>query len=190
MRRRIAIIAFTGTVFGAALTSLLITIPSVSPAAPSQVYPVGNVQDGLRYNPRAWVGRTVLVQGIVQEVAWKQGAITALVAAGPGKDLPFTPPSGLSRDAIVHLFLRAIIPSVDNPYRPLQLRVQQAQTTDPLPPVLRGLPWVRQLIPAPQRVLGGTPAIYRIHLLARPQRDKACFNLSCDDGVLLTVIRW
>lgn len=190
MRRRVAIVASTGAVFSAALTFLLITTPSMSLSTPSQVYSVGDVQDGLRHNPRAWVGRTVLVQGIVQEVGWEQGATTALVAAGPGKDLPFTPPSGLSHDATVHLFLRAIIPSVDKPSPPLQLRVQQIQTTDPLPPILRGLPGVRRLILASQRVLGGTPAVYRIHLRARPQRGKACSNLSCDDGVLLTVIRW
>jgi len=135
MRRRVTIVAFTGAVFSAALTLLLITISGVGLSVPSRVYSVGDVQDGLRYNPRAWVGRTVLVQGMVQEIGWKQGVTIALVGAGPGKDLPFTPPYGLSHNATVHLFLHAIVPSVDKPYPPLQLRVQQTQTTDPLPPV-------------------------------------------------------
>jgi len=189
---RIVAIACMGIVLIAGLITLLNAAFGMHTGDHPRVYTVYDVQIGLRRDPRAWVGRTVLVRGSVTAVGFDYGATGAEEMAAPGTTQPFLlPVGGLRHVVAVHLFMQTGTLRADLPYyRPLQLRTQQVQSSDPLPSILHDVPGLRNVIPTPQQVRGGVPILLRVRLLPRPHDDRACINRSCDEGMILTSLRW
>lgn len=187
---RLTIVVIVGVVLVITSAAFLVGALNRLPITTARVYTVNDVQAGLRHDPVKWIGRTVLVSGVVGEVAWEQGRRRALEAVGPGSNALFDRPRSMSPDVTVHMFLQPDASGANWPYRPLQLQAPQAQSPDPLPPLLRGIPWLRGLVPAPQQVRGGVSVTYRIRLLPGPWHGSACINHVCDEGVVLSPIRW
>ena len=121
---------------------------------PGRVYTVAQVRQALIADRSAWAGRTILVRGI---------AVTAQTS------FPCTY-TGCS--------LTALVDSLSQP-ETAALWLGQGQP-EPLWSTLRRLPWAGRLAPAEQRPLLGSPATYRIRLLARPD----CAHSSCFDALL------
>lgn len=105
--------------------------------AAGPVYTVADVEHVLVQAPRAWSGRTVLVQGRV------------------AVDRTWSPP-----DSIVTR-LALVDPGRADGLRPLYL---QWGRPDPWLAVLRRLPLLGRLVPPPQRPRVGLPGIYRVRL--------------------------
>jgi hypothetical protein len=187
---QLMIVVIAGVVLVIMSTVFLVGTLNRLPITPARVYTVNDVQAGLRHDPVTWIGQTVLVSGVVGEVAWEQGRRRALEAVGPGSNAPFDRPRSMSPRVVVHMFLQPDASGANWPYRPLQLQAPQVQSPDPLPPLLRGIPWLRSLVPAPQQVRGGVSVTYRIRLLPGPWHGSAYISRVCDEGVVLSPIRW
>jgi len=141
------------TVLLLAVGALLIVRARSGPAG--RVYTVAQVRQALVADRGAWSGKTILVRGI---------AVTAQTS------FPCTY-TGCS--------LTALVDSLTEP-ADVALWLGQGQP-EPLWSSLRRLPWAGRFAPAPQRPLLGSPATYRVRLLARP----ACARSSCFDALLL-----
>lgn len=122
---------------------------------PGRIYTVAQVRRALVADRGAWSGRTILVRGI---------AVTAQTS------FPCTY-TGCS--------LTALVDSLAQP-ADAALWLGQGQP-EPLWSTLRRLPWAGRFAPAPQRPLLGSPATYRVRMLARP----VCAHSSCFDALLL-----
>ena len=151
------------------------------------VYTPAQVHAGLGHNPRAWVGHTVLIRGLV---ATTVGATTVGASAPPSApsiavliDVPRLP-RGLSA-----LELRILLFDYYGlTARPTATLLLRPAPPNPLLAALRRVPIVNRLLPASERVDDGEVGVYRVEILpARrscPQRVLGYGSL-CYDGVLL-----
>jgi hypothetical protein len=134
MTRRLALLA---VLLAATLVAGAVAIQRALDSGP--VYSVDQVSAGLVRDPHAWLGRTLLVRGIVP----------AYYCPGPiSVSCPPTPPTTL------HSAARAS-------GRSLPLFFGSA---DPGTSILQSEPILRSLLPGPQHLLRGRAAVYRIRV--------------------------
>ena len=136
-----------------------------------------------------------MVRGMVDEVDWDYGTASFIAVPGLGTGSPFPQPrpSFLLQRGDAHLSLQPNGVGITTLPPPLRLRVQQGQSSDPLPSILRHIPVLRGLVPAPSRVLGGAALVLRVRLLPSSYPATPCTGhlwASCDEGVVLTPIQW
>jgi hypothetical protein len=159
--------------------ALVTRITGTGPRHPTAetVYTAAQVRAGLRHNPRAWVGHTVLIRGL-------------LAAATGASTTPSVPPIAVLID----------VPPLPRGVSALQLRIliydysgiaAQPTTTlllrpappNPLLALLRQIPVVTCLLPPSERSDGGEVRVYRVVLL--PPRRSCPQKGLCYDGVLM-----
>ncbi len=148
------------------------------------VYTVAAVRAGLQRRPQVWVGRTVLVRGIIAgALSWGTPGYSA--SAQPMN--PLYPPPGLNiRIRLVPLATGGIPPRL---WTGPDLWVSPHLAPYPSGPIvgaLRRLPLVAGLFPAPPQwdTLLGASSVFRLTLL--PLHGTRCRGRprTCDDGVL------
>ena len=135
-------VALTGLVLAGGL-ALVVSTVSTGVGAFGPVYTVSELQAGLADNPHAWLGHTVRVRG---------------VALGRGLGLGLSCPSNASC-----LFSWPALVDADatGPHSVLPLSMGPA---NPLLALLRRLSLVGRLVPGPQLLRWGRPAIYRVQV--------------------------
>jgi hypothetical protein len=170
------IVAALAVLVALALVARMVGTRPGSPAVET-VYTAAQVRAGLRHNPRAWVGHTVLIRGLL---ATASGASTT----------PSVPPIAVLID----------VPRLPRGVSALQLRIlvydrygiaAQPTTTlllrpalpNPLLALLRQIPVVTRLLPLSERIDGGEVRVYRVVLLS--PRHSCLQKGLCYDGVLM-----
>lgn len=148
--------ALLAILLAAALVAGVVAIQRALDVGP--VYSVDQVRVGLVSNPRAWLGRTLQVRGIVPSY-YCPGPISV--------SCPSTPSTTL------HSVARASERSL-----PLFFDSADAGTS-----LLQGEPILRSLLPGPQHLLRGRAAVYRVRLQA-PAGD-VCGYWPCYVAVLI-----
>ncbi len=180
-RRRGPIAVALGVVLGLALLAGLVAAVAGRPSSSAgPVYSVAQVTTGLRQHPRAWVGRTVLVQGrVAGSMSWWSGQ-----SGRSGPLNPFYPPPGLSiRIRLVPLNLNGV-PARIWPGPALWVVPHLApRSARPVMSALRRIPLVQRLFPPPQPLDADvtTPSVFRLTLL--PRHRTRCLNV-CPDATL------
>lgn len=124
------------------------------------VYSLAAIRAQLAQQPQAWVGQTVAVRAVVAPCPWWGGAARLRHCAGRQLVL-FGEPAGVPADPL---------PLVRPPSHPLLA-------------VLRALPLVGALLPAPPLLQLGAAATYRVRL--RATAVKGCGAGTCVEAVLL-----
>ena len=167
----------------AALVALVLVarIAGTGPGYPGAetVYTAAQVRAGLGHNPRAWVGHTVLIRGLL---ATASGASTTASMAPVAVliDVPRLP-WGVSA-----LQLRILVYDhygiATQPTTTLLLR---PAPPNPLLAVLHQIPVVKRLLPLSDHIDGGEARVYRVLLL--PPRHSCPQKGLCYDGVLMGV---
>lgn len=141
----------------------LVAVVTTHVGAATSVYTPSALRAGITRNPSAWVGRTVLVRGLV-------------VGCGPWMHCPIrqmgTPPLALADSATAP---------------PSQALPLQWGSQDDMLAALRRLPFVGRWIPRPQTAHWGTTALYRVRLQALPATACGVQRRSapCDGAALL-----
>ena len=136
MRHSPTIVA-SGVGLGLVAGVLLVVIHGVTSLG--RVYSVAQVQAGLRHNPQLWVGRTVLVYGVV-------------IGCPPGYPCP-------SPGARLGLASSSSVPLA-------QALPLDCEPQDPWLMALRHVPLLSHLVPAPQALYMEGPADYRVRLVS------------------------
>ena len=135
-------VALAGFVLAGGL-ALVVSTVSTGVGAFGPVYTVSELRAGLAHNPHAWLGRTVLVRG---------------VALGLGLGLGLSCPSNAS---CVFAWPALVDADATGPHSVLPLSIGPA---NPLLALLRRLSLVGRLVPGPQLLRWGRPAIYRVQV--------------------------
>lgn len=146
-------LAFLVAVSGLAIVAW-VTLASAYPAAHGPVYSVARVRGQLARDPRAWVGRVVRLRARAELCP----AEIADEGAGCGPAHPVLAP-----------------PDAADAAEPLPLA---AVPDPPLPALLRRLPPLAGMLPAPQRVDWGSVAVYRVRLataVCDPYQPPPCY---------------
>ena len=145
------------------LLALAVLLSAMRPAERGPVYPVAEVRRHLARDPRAWVGRALLVRGeVVPCLAMpsaENGPCAALAPSGRQSPSPTPWRAAIDPLPVVHGGL------------------------DPVLGRLRRLPLLGTLLPAPQVLRWGAVATYRVRLRAIPQ--SICGTGVCYEAVLL-----
>jgi hypothetical protein len=129
-------VALAGLVLAGGLALVVSTVsPGVGAFAP--VYTVSELRAGLTDNPRAWLGHTMLVRG---------------VALGPA-----CPPNA----SCVFAWPALVDVDATGPGSSVPLSMGPANS---LLALLRRLPLVGRLVPGPQLLRWGRPAVYRVQV--------------------------
>ncbi|HWE60118.1 MAG TPA: hypothetical protein VHB98_00250 [Chloroflexota bacterium] len=126
------------------------------------VYSVGRIRAVLTQDPKAWIGRTVLVRGILQ------GPFVFCGATRP------CPPAVLG-----------LIDGENESVAPDQLLPVAAGSPVPLWAVLRRVPLAGTLLPAPQQMRFGLMTTYQLRLRAAPALCGGNTGLLCYEGVVV-----
>src|SRR5205085_2935673 len=134
------------------------------------VYSVTELRARLTHDPGAWVGHVVLVRGTVTGCGFGRPCPLVMVVqcAAPGPCRPIGMPGMMLVDQPTASWLRGL---------PVQLGAQNPQLA-----FLRRLPLVSRLVPPPQGVRWGIPAVYRVQL--QPTQQPACSSSPCYEAVL------
>jgi hypothetical protein len=138
----------------------IVALPSRTDRSP--VYTVAQVRTHLVRQPHAWRDRTLLLRGVAVVAG------TCLPPSGP--QLALCAPS------------RAVLDAADAPSSGTALPLASAGP-DPLLVLVRRLPLLGGLLPAPQAAAWGKVATYRLQLWAIP--DAVCAAATCYEAVLL-----
>ena len=156
MKRRIVLVL-------AALTLAVAIIVAMGhqPTPMGAVYTVAQVRAGLARNPRAWVGRTILVRGLVIRCRLVEGC----VALPPG-----IPRVGLVDGIPIIEMPRAAVLS-----QALPLRISE----NPLWSFLRLIPLLRGVVPASRQLSPAQPTAYRVRLIVETPCAVANSRASC-----------
>ena len=161
-----AILALLGLASAAGL--LLGVMQGTGGAGP--VYSVTELRARLTHDPSAWVGRVVLVRGTVTGCGFARPCPLLMVVhcgtAGPCR--PIGLPGMMLVDQPTASWLRGL---------PVQLGAQNPQLA-----FLRRLPLVGRVVPPPQVVRWGIPAVYRVQL--QPAQRSVCVSSPCYEAVL------
>jgi hypothetical protein len=140
MRHSATLVAF-GVGLGLVAGVLFVVIHGISSIG--RVYPVAQVQAGLDHNPQLWVGRTVLVSGVV-------------IGCPPPDPCPITPAGTVES---VGLASSSSVPLA-------QALPVDWEPQDPWLMALRQVPLLSHLVPAPQGLYMEGPADYRVRLVS------------------------
>ncbi len=178
-------------VIGAGMGVGLVAMVAGRAAARPAVYDVARVYAGVRAHRAAWAGRTIMVQGTIDDYGW--GMAGMLPGHGPVlsesvrvEGNPNDPVLPRGATATVSLTRDRVGGSntVGAPVLSLQV-VQQPEVASILTGLLRGLPFLARLAPAPTASIKVyRPAAYRVRLYPRPR----CWLGDCYDGELLIAI--
>jgi len=182
-RQRGPIAVALSVVLGLALLASLVAAVAGRPSSPAgTVYAVEQVTTGLRQHPRAWIGRTVLVQGrVAGAMSWGQ-------SGHPLTDVLYPPPGLNIRIRLVPIDLQGY-PARIWPGPALWVAPHLAPPSlNPPLNALRRIPLVKRLFPAPQPLdtTDTTPRVFRLTLL--PRHGTRCPGVCADatlDGVQL-----
>lgn len=156
MKRRAALVL-------AALTLAIAIIIAIGrqPSSTEAVYTVAQTRAGLARNPRAWIGRTILVRGLVIQCRLVEGCVAL--------------PPGIPRVGLVDGIPIIEMPRVAVLSQALPLRVDE----DPLRLLLRRLPLLRGIVPAPRQLSTAQSATYRVRLIVETPCAVANSPASC-----------
>jgi hypothetical protein len=133
-------VALAGLMLAGGL-ALVVSTVSTDVGAFGPVYTVSELRARLADNPRAWLGHTVLVRGVA-------------LGLGLGLSCPSNASCAVAWPALVDA-------DVAGPGSYLPLSMGPA---NPLLALLRRLPLVERLVPGPQLLRWGRPAIYRVQV--------------------------
>jgi hypothetical protein len=147
---------------GLVLVTGLELVASASHMNHRRVYTVAEVQAHLADDPRAWLGRIVRVRGIARACQPSGSPARVLFCRRRPQDLLDPGPVGASDPM------------------PLAWSARGSWLT-----VLRRVPVLGQLMPAPQRLRWGAEATYRVQIRAVPAGS--CTSVPCDEALLLDV---
>jgi hypothetical protein len=161
-----AILALLGLASAAGL--LMAGMHEVGVAGP--VYSVTELRAHLTHDPSAWVGRAVLVRGTATGCGFGRPCPLLMVVqcAAPSPCRPIRLPGMMLVDQPTAGWLRGL---------PVQLGAQNPQWA-----FLRRLPLVSRVVPPPQVVRWGIPAVYRVQL--QPTQQSVCSSSPCYEAVL------
>ena len=156
MKRRIALVLAALT-----LAVAIIMVVGRQPTPAGAVYTIGQVRAGLARHPWAWVGRTILVRGLVIRCRLVEGCVAL--------------PPGIPRVGLV-----AGIPIIEMPRaavlsQALPLQVEE----DPFRSFLRLIPLLRRVVPAPRQLSPIQPTTYRVRLIVETPCAVANSRMSC-----------
>jgi len=172
-------------------------------AHPVHAYTVAQVAGGLAQQPRAWIGRTIVVRGVAVVVEWPNslGGVSARVCSRyPPCSMPVPPNTSVDLllvdnmplgGAASMLLLKTLILRAERAKSPAFLRAPPSLVVKVLPQpsqtlrdVLTHVPLLSQFVSQPA-IQGGTPRIYRVRVLPHSTQPQVC-TPACDDAVLLT----
>jgi hypothetical protein len=138
--------------------------------AVNSVYTVTELRTDLTHDPRAWVGHVVLVRGTVTGCGFGRPCPLVMVVrcATRGLCRPIGLPGMMLVDQPTASWLRGL---------PVQLGTETPQLA-----FLRRLPLVGRVVPPPQVVRWGIPAVYRVQL--QPTQRSVCGSAPCYEAVL------
>ena len=161
-----AILALLGLACAAGL--MMVVMHAVGAASP--VYTVTELRTSLAHDPRAWVGHVVLVRGTVTGCGFGLPCplVMAVRCAPRGSCRPIRLSGMMLVDQPTASWLRGL---------PVQLGTQNPQLA-----FLRRLPLVGRVVPPPQVVHWGIPAVYRVQVQATQQ--SVCGRSPCYEAVL------
>jgi hypothetical protein len=161
-----AILALLGLASAAGL--LMVVMQGTGVAGP--VYSVTELRARLTHDPSAWVGHVVLVRGTVTGCGFGRPCPLLMVVqcGAPGPCRPIRLPGMMLVDQPTAGWLRGL---------PVQLGPQNPQLA-----FLRRLPLVSRVMPPPQVVRWGIPAVYRVQL--QPAQRSVCSSSPCYEAVL------
>ncbi len=186
--KRIAIVS-VGLVLivglSAALTVLIVQLLDTQSIFPSEPrYTLAQVRMGLRQQPKAWIGRIVIVDGSIQTAQASSSGITSLAHVNylyppPGVNVRFllVPPGG-------HIDVRIFLTHAQGPsfYLSPQLPLSPI---DPLHRLLRQIPLINQWFQEPRPQGWQTAQMFRLKLLPPLPQGSICGNISCPNAILL-----
>ncbi|MDQ2827476.1 MAG: hypothetical protein M3Y74_00275 [Chloroflexota bacterium] len=156
MKRRIALVLAALTL---AVAIIIATERRLTSAG--AVYTVARVRAGLARNPQAWVGRTILVRGLVIRCRLVEGCIAL--------------PPGIPRVGLVDG-----IPIIEMPRAAVLSQALPLQVgEDPLRSFLRLIPLLRGVVPAPRQPSPAQPTTYRVRLIVETPCAVANSHTSC-----------
>jgi hypothetical protein len=161
------ILALLGLAGAAGL--MLVVMHQVGAASP--VYTVTELRTSLTQDPRAWVGHVVLVRGTVTGCGFGLPCPLVMAAVRCATRGP-CPPIGLPGMMLVDQPTISRLGGL-----PVQLGAENPQLA-----VLRRLPLLGRVVPPPQVVHWGIPAVYRVQL--QPTQRSVCGSAPCYAAVL------
>ncbi len=184
------------------LVSGLVTILLGRLTPAQRVYSVSEVATGLAHHPSAWIGRTILIRGVVASSSWSTGLGTRegrscfrTTTACPLITSTGNAVSLLLVDETLH---KPVMPFLNyfllqqykrHHYLYLALRVPSA-TPDPFETLMRHIPLLGHLIPARRSgsAPGDVPTVYRIQVQPT-SRSTFCnwMDGGCTSGLLVDV---
>lgn len=150
-------------------------------SADQPVYAASAMARDLRSHPKHWMGRTVLVRGVIVPLVW----IRPLHSRGPGQlpeDVAWqnAPPSNTFPSGTVGEVALGSRPGVFDPPTMLLLWVQERPEQATLRAILRHVPFVAGML-GPGLVLP-MQGVYRVHL---PSPLHWVYSQQVPDGVVL-----
>ncbi len=155
MRRIVLVLA------ALALVVAIIMATGQRPTPAGAVYTVAQVRAGLARNPRAWVGRTILVRGLVMRCRLVEGCVAL--------------PPGIPRVGLVDG-----IPIIEMPRAAVLSQALPLQVgEDPFRSFLRLIPLLRRVVPTPRQLSPAQPTTYRVHLIVETPCAAANSRASC-----------
>ena len=160
----------TLALLGLAGASGLMMVVMHAVGAASPVYTVTELRTSLAHDPRAWAGHVVLVRGTVTGCGF--GLPCPLVMAVRCSTRGPCPPIGLPGMMLVDQPTASRLRGF-----PVQLGAANPQLA-----FLRRLPLVGRVVPPPQVVHWGIPAVYRVQL--QPTQGSVCGSSPCYEAVL------
>jgi hypothetical protein len=156
MMRRIALV-----LAALALVVAIIMATGQRPIPADAVYTVAQVRAGLLHNSGAWVGRTLLVRGLVIRCRLVEGCVAL--------------PPGIPRVGLVDGIPIIEMPRMAVLSQALPLQVEE----DPFRLFLRRIPLLRGVVPAPRQLSPAQPATYRVRLIVQTPCAVANSRASC-----------
>lgn len=156
MKRRIALVLAALT-----LAVAIIIATGHQPTSAGAVYTVARVRAGLARTPQAWIGRTILVRGLVIRCRLVEGCVAL--------------PPGIPRVGLVDG-----IPIIEMPRAAVLSQALPLQVgEDPLRSFLRLIPLLRGVVPAPRQPSPAQPTTYRVRLIVETPCAVANSHTSC-----------
>lgn len=166
---------FVSLLVVALAAGVLITVQSQQP--PRTVYSSAQVKAGLVRNPKAWVGRTVLVRGLLIDTSQTVFKVPYVVLVPPiSRQVQH---GFLTRSQVARLLIFAFA------FRGIQVLRLRTLPPSPFIAFFRSLPFVDQVVPSAPKANTLSPAVYRVQLLP-PRRDcgRVLSQRVCYDALL------
>lgn len=165
------------------------------------VYTVAEIQDGLAHNPKAWIGRSLLVRGRIVQESFLSGSLVPRIKSRIMNRRPIIVTAAIDAGCLQSDSRECSAPQTFLPPPGIDIHLLLASATYPKGPILfvspppssflfdiaRHIPVLSSIIPKPQRVHWGRYMIYRLHLLSKDRTfcsRSLTWPSSCDDATL------